>query len=176
MTTTTIPNFTARETNGGVIPLEADIKVPAFPIGALPGWVARHVQAVADDMQVALDVPAIMAVGAALVLTGLGAEVVISSRWREPLNLYLLAAVDSGERKSPTMKAMMGPVVDLEAEAQALAAPIVREAQQRQRLLKARLAEAESAYAKTGSPGPRTRRPRWPRSWTSWRCRWSHGG
>lgn len=97
------------------IPLNDTRQPPAFPIATLPAWIADHAQQIADDLQVAVDLPATLALGA-LSVAALGAAKVHypRQRWTQPLNLYAAVALPPSAGKSPAKNAMFAPLEELE--------------------------------------------------------------
>lgn len=89
---------------------------PDFPLDALPDWIAEHARAVADDIQVPVDLCAQLALGAlATAAMGRRKVTLAGTRWTEPANLYLGTAMHSGAGKSPAEKAMCGALRTWEA-------------------------------------------------------------
>lgn len=87
-------------------PLPAPPRLPAFPLDALPTWMADHVEAAADAVQVPVDLTATLAIGnLAAAATGKIA-IKVSGVWTEPMALYLVVAMRSGAGKSPAAKKM----------------------------------------------------------------------
>lgn len=97
------------------VPLGTVSVLPVFPVGALPGYLAAMVTAVAEEMQVPVDLPAGLALAALSTAAGGRAEIEVRGRWREPLHLYLAVAMPPGSGKSPAFRAMIAPVFAAEA-------------------------------------------------------------
>lgn len=83
---------------------------PAFPIEVLPRWAAEFSGALATATQTPVDLVA-MLVLSALSVSVLG-KVELEARpgWREPLNLYTVTALDSGNRKSAVFREVTRPI------------------------------------------------------------------
>ena len=98
-----------------LIPLVEDRDPPAFPIWTLPAWIADYAQHVADDLQVAPDLPAVLGLGA-LSVAALGNVKLRYPRqnWTQPLNLFVTAALAPSAGKSPAKNAMFAPLEELE--------------------------------------------------------------
>jgi len=79
--------------------------LPEFPVNALPAWMADMVQVVARFFDTPPDVAAFAMLGAVSVATARRAWINARGQ-REPVNLYLLTALDSGSRKSGPFKLM----------------------------------------------------------------------
>lgn len=80
---------------------------PPFPIEVLPSWVQRHVIDAAGQVQVPVDLTAVLAIGALSAACTGRARVHVSANWTEPVNLYLVVALRSGVGKSPAEKLMV---------------------------------------------------------------------
>ena len=100
------------------IPLGGENVLPPFPVHVLPDWMADYAEEVADDLQVAVDLPAVLGLGALSTLCSGHLKVNVRGRWVENANLYLVVAMPPSTGKSPAYKAMCGPVSDLELEHQ----------------------------------------------------------
>jgi replicative DNA helicase len=91
---------------------------PAFPLSALPSWTRAKVEAVAHDTQTPPDLAATIAL--ACLSTAAGGHVSVLVRpeigWREPVNLYTVAALPPGSRKSPAFSSLTAPITAAESE------------------------------------------------------------
>ena len=125
-------------TSGGwddPLPLVTNENLPAFPIEALPPVVANMALAVTEANQVPVDLPAIMGL-AALSASLVGrVKLCLNPSWSETINVFALGLIDSGNRKSSTVKAMTGPLFDLQYELQQQARPVINAAKARKRAL-----------------------------------------
>lgn len=97
------------ETREAPVPLHSQTSVAAFPLEVLPYTLARYAEFIAKDLEVYVDLPAMLSLGALAV--GAMKKWCVQARpgWYEPLNLYLAIAADPGELKSPAFKAMLAP-------------------------------------------------------------------
>ena len=80
-------------------------KLPPFPADRLPPVLRDFAQAVAENIQVAVDMPALQVLAVmALCLQG---KFIINPKpgWIEPLNLYAVTVARPSDRKSPTVQA-----------------------------------------------------------------------
>jgi putative DNA primase/helicase len=96
--------------NGWDSPRPLDAKrLPAFPVERL-GALRPMVDAIAEAYQVPPDLPAFA--GLAAIGTAVGGRRVFTpeDHWREAPCLYVLAAMESGEMKSPVVDAMKAPL------------------------------------------------------------------
>ncbi len=98
------------------IPLGANIALPPFPTHVLPDWIADHAEEVAVDLQVPVDLPALLAIGALSTLCAGHLKLNVRGRWTEHANLYIVIAMPPSTGKSPAYKAMCSAVTELETE------------------------------------------------------------
>lgn len=105
------------------IPLGAEATLPPFPVQVFPDWITDFAAEVAEDLQVPIDLPASLALGALSTLAAGRVKVNVHGRWTEHANLYLVIAMPPSTGKSPAYKAMCGPVAALEAEYQRMMRP-----------------------------------------------------
>ena len=86
--------------------------LPSAPIAPLfhPEWLPKVLrnmaEAVAANLSVPVDLPAIIGLGAASACGCGGVRVHIRDGWEEPCQLFLMGVMGSGEGKSPTFKKM----------------------------------------------------------------------
>lgn len=132
-------------------------KLPNFPVEALPEPVRSYAQAVAECLQVPVDMPAAVLLAVfALASQGLF-KVNPKPGWVLPLNLYLVVVALPSDRKSPTLKEVNYPVYRFTSEENARRAPEIRAYQTKAKLLSKQL---ENLINKAGRPakgavGPR---------------------
>jgi len=81
-------------------PLDAIGTPPPFPVHALPDWTQDHARATASQVQVPVDLTAMLIIGALSAACTGRARVKVSPNWTEPVNLYLVTAMRSGSGKS----------------------------------------------------------------------------
>jgi hypothetical protein len=129
------------------VPLSA-AAVPPFPTAALPSWVRAQVEGVATAMQVPPDLPAMLALAGISLCVARRVVVCPWEGWSEPLNLYTMTVLASGNRKSAAFEPMLAPFEAWEEVEKARAGETIAAAQSRQRVLEAALHRAETAAAK----------------------------
>jgi hypothetical protein len=97
-------------------PLTRIRAVPAFPVSALPTWTRAKVEAVAHDTQTPIDLAATLALACLSTAAGGKVRVMVRPevRWSEPVNLYTVAALPPGSRKSPVFSSMTEPISEVE--------------------------------------------------------------
>ncbi|CAB4201984.1 Prim_Pol domain containing protein [uncultured Caudovirales phage] len=93
-----------------LVPLQRSSEVPPWPVDILPPWIADHCRETAERLQSPLDLSCQFAVGALAAIAMGHVEVKAAGSWVEPVNLYVWCAAHSGAGKSPTEKALMGPL------------------------------------------------------------------
>ena len=95
-------------------PLGGHADLPAFPVSALPAWAADEVAALAEFTQTPPDLAGTVLLAVLSAAAGGRAVVEVRGSWREPVNLYAVAAMPSGARKSAVFAEMTGPLLDTE--------------------------------------------------------------
>ena len=96
------------------VPLGRMLEVPGLPLALLPTWLGEWAAAVADSVQVPVDVPAL--VGLTVAAAGGVARkfrVQVRSDWSEPTNLYSAVVLRTGERKSKVFELAIAPLRSL---------------------------------------------------------------
>ena len=116
---------------GGVIPL-APSTGPNYPTDAMPSVLCRFIELQAQALQVpeGLLAAQVDAVVAAAVQGKF--RVRINSEWDEPLNTYVVVAMESGERKSPAQRAATAPLEEFERDLVEKAKPTIARAHKSQ--------------------------------------------
>ena len=147
--TTDTPGDTGPEENGAqatdaakedveeMWPQLAEVRLPPFPLDALPVGIARFVQAVATETQTPPDLAGVGVLGV-LSSAALGAAVVDCGNWVEELGLYIIAVAPSGDHKSAVLRSVVAPLQKLEREWREEASASVRDRRTSQETLQAR--------------------------------------
>lgn len=126
------------------IPLgEATGPVANFPVEALPEWMRTHVRAVADELQVSIDLPAALALVALSIVFAGRRRIHVRSTWREQLNLYLVVALPPGAGKSPAFRAMLTAIDQWEIETAEMLAAQADNVAQKRRIIEKSMKKAE---------------------------------
>jgi replicative DNA helicase len=125
-------------------PLGVRSELPAFPVDALPDWLADEVRALAEFTQTPADLAGTVAF--AVLSTAAGGRAVVEVRrgWREPVNVFVVVAMPPGSRKSAVFTTMTAPLLDGERALVEATSPRVIEAQT-QRKIQSRIAEQQAA-------------------------------
>jgi hypothetical protein len=125
------------------VPLGAGIKeLPTFPDHVFPPWLRDHVRAVASDIQVPVDLPAVIAL-AALAATANRRVQVGLHNWAENLNLYLVVASPPGQGKSPVFRAMVKFLEEIQADLATDMGPDIAKAELTKRIAEKQARKAE---------------------------------
>lgn len=138
-------------TNGhkpGPIPLTQAIKVPPFPVDALPETFASMVCNVAEATQTDPAMAGTSALAALSACTGGYAKIEVRQGWREQLNIYTVTVADVAERKSSVQEAMVSPIHDVEKQMAEAAKPVRAAAEARKDIAVNRAKKLRSDAAK----------------------------
>ncbi len=128
-------------------PLGAEANGAIFPVSSLPPPLADLVIAVAESTQTPTDLSGIITLAVASAACAGVVEVSPIPGWVEPTNLYLVVAMEPGERKSPVVRKLLGPVHTRERELQVSLSPEVRKRDVERRVLEQTKAHAEKCAA-----------------------------
>lgn len=136
--------------DGPIMPVSFDaLNVPDVDPAMLPPILGEFCEAVAEGLQVPRELVLINALATIAVAGQRKFKVQVRPDYFEPLNIYALAALPPGERKSATAEVCKRPLVDWEAEAQEGAREnirnIVSERKTLEKAIEAKRARAGSA-------------------------------
>ncbi len=122
--------------------------LPSFPVQALPSELRDYVEAVAENLQVPVCMPAV--VGLAVMALCVQGRFVVHPKpgWIEPMNLYAAIVALPSERKSPVLSAMTFPVYDFEREENEARKPEIDEYLTKRDLLIRRVDSLKTKMAK----------------------------
>ena len=136
------------------VPLRAAVDLPAFPVEALPDFLAAWVRAEATATQTPLDLPGMLVLAALATAAGGLARIQVRPGWQEPLNLFVVVALPPGSRKSAVFADVTRPLVRLDRDELARMRPLVVEAMTRKTAAEksANKAIERVASAKTEDP------------------------
>ena len=130
------------------IPFNDYSLLPSFPVQAIPGVCGEMVAALADSCQVDAGLPGSMVL--AVLSTSIGARIRVAlDSHTEQGNLYLLSVLGSGNRKSEVKAQLAAPLYSFQKARQDAMIPVIREAENRQRILGKRLDKLEKKSADT---------------------------
>lgn len=132
------------------VPLVSNRDLPTFPTGALPPTLGGMVQAVAANTQTPVDLPAVIGL-AALAASLVGrVEFEIRDGWCEPVTVYALGLIGSGNRKSSLVRPLTQPLWDAQADLQRDTYTVRDRTRQEKEMVKAQLDGAKSRLKKQG--------------------------
>lgn len=132
---------------GEPIPLGPPNPEP-YPVAALPGWLADHVESVADAVQVPPDLPLLLALSGLSVAAANKVRVTVRPGHHEPAHLWTATVLPPGSRKSPVFRHMTRPIFDYEAELADRTSPERRRAEDDREVIEKSLEQAKRDAAK----------------------------
>lgn len=127
--------------------------LPLFPVGCLPPVLRDMANAVAENIQVAVDMPAVAVLAvAALCVQG---KFIINPKpgWIEALSLYAVTVARPSDRKSPTLRACTKHIYDYVREENERRAPLVDDYNMKRTILTKRISGMMEAAAKPTPKG-----------------------
>jgi replicative DNA helicase len=127
-----------------------DGALPSFPLTALPGQLRRFVEAIAEETQTPPDLAGMLGLAVVATVLAKRVRVHVGDNWYEPLNLYTVVALPSGERKSAVFTMVVRPLERLETEKASEAQEAIREAEIRKKTAEAKANAAEKAAINPG--------------------------
>lgn len=98
-----------------IIPLD-DVTLPDFPLEAFPDPLRSMIEAVAKATETPVELGAMMGLGTVAACCQKVCEVTVDEGYREPLNLWVVAALESGNRKTAVHQEMTEPLRAKERE------------------------------------------------------------
>lgn len=107
---------------------------PAIPADILPGIIAEYAAAVAESVQVPFEVPLVNALGAVAATVQRKFRVQMHVGYSEPLNIFALASLAPGERKSAAKDACRFPLLEWEEEQKRRVTQEIKQAQAEQQV------------------------------------------
>jgi replicative DNA helicase len=136
----------------GPVPFDGSTELPSFPTYALPGWARAWVEAEALATQTPVDLAAMTVVGVLSTACAKKFKVQVREGWLEPMNVYEVVALNSGNRKSAVLADAKKPLNDYENELTARAEVEVEKCKSQRAILDGRLKHAVSAASKDKTP------------------------
>jgi hypothetical protein len=139
------------------VPFGLTAVVPDFPTDCLPPVLRDWCVAEAEATQTPPD----LAAGLALAVCAAGiagkVRVRVCDRWAEPLNLFMIGVLPSGDRKTAVFAEATAPVIEYEAVLLEEVRPRVAACESEHRALEARVKHLESRSAKEEEPQERNK-------------------
>jgi putative DNA primase/helicase len=132
MITDTYSNYQSNSHQGdsitlGIIPFEK-ISVPSIEASLLPSWAGEYAGQLASSIQVPDELAISAVLGVVSTAVARKFRIEVKPGYEEPLNLYQLAALESGERKSPTLAKAKEPLMDWEERKARELSPVIEQA------------------------------------------------
>lgn len=128
------------------------IPLPAFPLDGFPADLRDMCEAVAASSQVPVELPAGLALAVAATCGAKGCLVAVGDTHVEPVNLYCVTLMDTGERKSTVFAEMRKPIDLIEAEIAEARHAEIAEAVSLRKTREARIAEMRRKAGRARSP------------------------
>lgn len=138
------------------IPLTPISTVPLFPVDVFPWWLRDWTVAQAEALQCPPDLPAMLGLTVLSLCCAKKFRVQVRPDWSEPVNLYVVVALKSGESKSPAFAAATSPVVQFEVEERRRLEPDIRAAMAIHDVASKRIENLKQRAAKTDNPEDRS--------------------
>jgi len=113
---------------GPPVPFD-DQAPPPMPTDILPGILGQYSAAVSEAIQAPFELALINALGAVAAVAQGKFKVSMHEGYSEPLNIFALAAMPPGERKSAVVEACRFPLLEWEAEQKRLNDAAIKQAQ-----------------------------------------------
>lgn len=133
------------------LPLRASALVPPFPVDVLPGPVRAIVEAEALSTQTPPDLAAFLAIGCLSTVCARRVAVRVADDWCEPVNVYSLVCLGSGNRKSAVLSDLAAPLFVWERDEAARLAPEIQRSALRREMLEGRKKAATAAAVKAAA-------------------------
>lgn len=127
------PAIAAQWAHSTPIPFDSQ-HAPAIPVDILPGIIAEYAAAVAESVQVPFEVPLVNALGAVAATVQRKFRVQMHVGYSEPLNIFALASLAPGERKSAAKDACRFSLLEWEEEQKRRVAQEIKQAQAEQQV------------------------------------------
>ncbi|MFI5301744.1 MAG: DUF3987 domain-containing protein, partial [Polyangiales bacterium] len=141
---------TIRRLEGRVVELPtAPAERPAFPVEALPSALHSLAKAQAEFTQVPADLPAMLSIGACSASVAGKLDLEVQPRYVEPLNLFVLIGLATGERKSPNFDVYFAPIQEAERRLVEAAKPLIAQKKAKREALERLLRKRQGDYAAT---------------------------
>ena len=128
--------------------LLTDRTPPEFPAELLPGALGEMVSAVSKATETPLELPALMGLAVVAAACQKKFEIEPESGYTEPLNLWTIVALESGNRKTAVVKHMSNPLIEWEVEAIKEAREEIKHCESDRNNEEARIKQLRQQYAK----------------------------
>jgi hypothetical protein len=126
-------------------PIPLTPEAQPFPPNLLPGALGEFAEALSSQTETPRELAALMCLAVTSASVAGRCEVQVHEGYTEPLNLFVAAALESGNRKTAVVNAARQPLVDFENEERERIAPERRNAISEQKTLEARIEKLRKA-------------------------------
>lgn len=130
------------------VPLRAAYSLPSFPTRALPAWLRKNVEALAEETQTPRDMAGLLSLVVLAAVCQGRYRVYVRDGWEEPLDLWGLVSLESGNRKSAVFKALFAPITEYDLKEAERLKVEVQQSAERLDVLKGKLNAAKAAVIK----------------------------
>ena len=120
-----------------------------FPVDALPSPYREIVEGLAEQLQVPVDIPAMVVLGCLSAALQDKAVVRLGPNYEETLNLYIVVVSPSGTRKSPVVKVLLKPLQEYERKRTERMKPDNAERLSEIRVLEGKIKKQETLLSKS---------------------------
>lgn len=122
--------------------------MPTMPARPLPSWAGEFVAALAISTETPTELSTALTLACVATVCAKRFVIRVKPDYFEPLNIWPLAALAPGNRKSAVLNACTAPLLDWEREQATLLEPANRQAQNRRKVEEDRLKELQAKAAK----------------------------
>ena len=129
-----------------------------FPIEAIPRpleGLRRFIEAVAESLQVPVDMPAMLALAVGGASLAKRIDVHVQGDHIEPVNLFVAVVMESANRKSSTFRAITQPLYDFEHDESERLAELIHQNRSDRAILEQRLKHAQRKASTSEKPDDR---------------------
>jgi hypothetical protein len=129
--------------------------LPSFPVDALPACLRVFNEELAREVQVPVDLPAVLSLGIVAACVAHHVRVQPRKGWTEPTNIYEVVILPSGTRKSAAFSKITEPLEQIEREEAADAEADIAKARSEYRMLEQESARLEKEASRADNPEDR---------------------
>lgn len=124
--------------------------LPEISVDVFPPWLKDMIESLAAATETSVELGAMLALGVLGTACQKTFEVSPKEGYVEPLNIWTIPAMDSGERKTPVLHALTKPLHDYQQEQTATLAPLIAQKQSERETALARIQSLRKKAASAG--------------------------
>jgi|GEM_PF-313679 len=124
---------------------------PSFPYDVLPDSMQKFAVEQAEALQVPIDLMGVLSLGVISSIASPRATVKVAKGWYEPLNLYLVPVLSSGEGKTPALNVATRPLEELQAKLLEDSRIVISRAEAEHELLSLQLKNLQKTASQSGA-------------------------